>query len=247
MRKTSILALVLALALWHGPAAAESTTPLVPHDIGHWINLEHRTGNLAPEIAGNRILVRTILVVERSLAKIDAYLSKSRRTSGCHQLLLPYTRFVVEQHSETNERGDIVLTNRRARRDEKLGAMVCSTIDHRAVFWEVDGSMMILSRPRDDYGGFPRTYYALFQISADERSRWQQRRERMAARGKLPKPPKVSTLYEPLGEEPILRPDDSMTSFFGAEFGLPEITAGKLASEQPTSGRPPPEPGRPDR
>ena len=104
-----------------------------------------------------------------------------------------------------------------------------------------------LGRPRNDAGGFPRTIYALFQISVEERDRWTQRSERLAARGKVPKPPKIDVLYLPPGEKPILRTNDPMMSPFGAELGLPTITAGKLASEQPTAGRSPPEPIPPER
>jgi hypothetical protein len=247
MRKASMLVLALALLLWHGPATATTTTPLVPNDVGHWLNLEHRTGKLAPEIAGNRNLVQTILVVERSLAKMDAYLTDTRLTSGCHQLLLPYVRITREPVSEIDGDGNILLTHRKVRRDAWLPVGVCSSIEQRLVYWESDGALIILGRPRTDAGGFPRTLYALFQISADERVRWTERSERLAARGKVPKPPKVETLYMPLGAQRILRADDPMISPFGAEFGLPKITAGRLASEQPTSGQPPPEPDQPDR
>lgn len=247
MKRTSIIALALVVSLWHGVAAAESTTPIVPHDVGHWMNLEQRAGTLAPEIAGNTEVVRTILVVERSLSRIDAFLAETRRTSGCHQLLLPYTRVTVEPFTEINDKGDILLSNRKVRHQEKLPVDVCSTIDQRLVFWEAAGAVMILSRPRNELGGFPRTLYALLQISADERARWAHRRERLAARGKVPKPPKMKTLYVPPSDHKIVRSDDPMLSAFSAEFGLPQITAGKLASEYPTAGSSLPEPERPDR
>ena len=246
MRRTSMLALALVLSLWNGPVAGETTTPLVPNDVGHWINLDHRTGKLAPEMAGNPHAIRTVLVVERSLAKIDAYLSENRQMSGCHHLILPYTRIVVEPFSEIDDEGDILLSNRKVQRQEKLAVEVCSTIEQRVVLWETDGALMILGRPRNDYGTFPRTFYGLFQISADERVRWSERSNRLAARGKQPKPPKVTTLYLPPGDDPIIRLNDPMVTAFGAEFGLPEITAGKLASEGATAERPPPEPKRPD-
>jgi hypothetical protein len=247
MKETSILALAMVALLWHGPASAESTTPIVPHDVGHWLNLEYRSGKLAPEISGNRQLVRTILVVERSLGKIDAYLSENNQNSGCHQLLLPYFRIVVEQVSVTDDDGAITISNRRVRRQESLSVQVCTTIEQRAVFWESDGAMMILGRPRTDYGGFPRTLYALYQITAEERLRWVERRDRYAARGKVAKPPRVKNLYEPPGDDAIIRVDDPMVSFFGAEFGLPQVTAGKGASEHPVSGEHPREPKWPER
>ena len=247
MRRTSMLALALTVTLWHGHTAAETTTPIVPNDVGHWLNLEHRSGKLAPEIAENRHLVRTILVVERSLSKIDAYLAETRQTSGCHQLLLPYSRITLEQSTEVDEEGGTLLTNRKVRSQEQLPVAVCSFIEQRAVYWEADGALMILGRPRNELGVFPRTLYALLQISADERARWSERRQRLAARGKIPKPPRVKTLYVPPGDDQILRLDDPMVSAFGAEFGLPQITAGKLASEGPTAGKPPREPVRPDR
>jgi len=43
-------------------------------------------------------------------------------------------------------------------------------------------------------------------------------------------------LYMPPGEQKNLRADHPMMSPFGPEFGLPQITAGKLASEEPTDG-----------
>jgi hypothetical protein len=242
-----MLAIALAVLLWHGPAAAATTTPLVPNDVGHWLNLEHRTGKLAPQIAGNRHLVQAILVVERSLAKVDAYLTETRRTSGCHQLLLPYARIIREPVSEIDEEGNILLTHRNVRQEAWLPVAVCSSIDQRLVYWESDGALILLGRPRNDAGGFPRTLYALFQISAEERARWSLRSERLAARGKVPKPPKVETLHMPPGVQPILRTDHPMISPFGAEFGLPAITAGRLASGEPFSGQPPSNPDQPDR
>lgn len=247
MKKTSILALAVAAWLLAGAAAAETTTPIVPHDVGHWLNLEFRSGSLAPEISGNRQLVRSILVVERSLAKIDAYLSENDQDSGCYQLLLPYFRIVVEQVSRTDDGGAITLSNRKVRRQEKLPVQVCTTIEQRVVFWESDGAMMILGRPRNDFGGFPRTLYALYQITAEERLRWAERRDRFASRGKVAKPPRVKSLYEPPGDDAIVRVDDPMVSFFGAEFGLPPVTAGKGASEHPISGQHPREPEWPER
>ena len=247
MRRTSMLALALAAALWYGHAAAETTTPIVPNDVGHWLNLEHRAGKLAPEIAGNQLVVRTILVVERSLSKIDGVLSESRKTSGCHQLILPYTRITVEQTTEIDDEGGALLSNRKVRRQEKLPVAVCSTIEQRVVFWESDGALMILGRPRNELGAFPRTLYALYQISADDRARWSERRERFATRGKVPKPPRMKTLYLPPGDDQIVRLDDPMVTAFGAEFGLPQITAGTRASEHPTAGQKPRELDRPDR
>lgn len=247
MKRTSIIAIALALMLWHSPAAAETTTPLVPHDVGHWLNLEQRTGKLAPEIAGNRNLVQNILVVERSLAKIDAYITETRLTSGCHQLLLPYVRITREQVAETDDEGNILLTHRKVRHEAWLPVGVCSSIEQRVVYWETGGALIVLGRPRNDAGGFPRTLYALFQISAVERARWSERSERLAARGKTVKPPKVEILYMPPGEERILRSEDPMMSPFGDEFWLPKIATGKLASEEPTDDLLPPEPVRPDR
>jgi hypothetical protein len=247
MKKTRILAIAMVALLWHGAAAAETTTPIVPHDVGHWLNLEYRSGKLAPEIAGDRQLIRSILVVERSLAKIDAYLAETDQVSGCYQLLLPYFRIALEQVSDTDDDGRITLSNRKIRRQEKLPVQVCTTIENRVVFWESSGAMMILGRPRNDFGGFPRTLYALYQVTAEERVRWTERRDRFAARGKVAKPPRVKSLYEPPGDDAIVRVDDPMVSFFGAEFGLPPVTAGKGASEHPVSGQDPREPEWPER
>jgi hypothetical protein len=242
-----MLAIALAVLLWQGTAEAATTTPLVPNDVGHWLNLEHRTGKLAPEIAGNRHLVQAILVVERSLVSLDAFLAETRHNSGCHQLLLPYVRIIRQPVSQVDDEGNILLTHRKVRREAWLPVGVCTSVDQRLVYWESDGALIILGRPRNDAGGFPRTIYALFQISAEERARWTLRSERLAARGRVPSPPKFETLYMPAGDQPILRHEDPLIGPFGAEFGLPTITAGKLASGQPSSGHPPPGPDRPDR
>ena len=247
MRRTSMLVFALVVLLWYGPVESTTTTPLVPHNVGHWLNLEQRTGKLAPDIAGNRYLIQAILVVEKSLAKVDAYLTETRRTAGCHQLLLPYARIIREPVSEVDEDGNILLTYRKVRQEAWLPVGVCSSIEQRLVYWESDGALIILGRPRNDAGVFPRTLYALFRISADERARWTLHSERLAARGKVPKPPKVETLYMPAGNEPILRSEDSLIGPFGAEFGLPTITAGRHSSGQPTSGLLPPEPDLPER
>jgi hypothetical protein len=242
-----MLVIALAVLLWHAPVESTTTTPLVPHDVGHWLNLEQRTGKLAPDLAGNRHLVQAILVVERSLAKVDTYLTETRRTSGCHQLLLPYARIVREPVSEVDDEGNILLTHRKVRQEAWLPVGVCSSIEQRVIYWESDGALIILGRPRNDAGVFPRTLYALFRISAEERARWTLRSERLAVRGKVAKPPKVETLYMPLGDRPILRNEDPMIGPFGAEFGLPAITAGTLTSDNPTSGLAPAEPGLPER
>ena len=246
MRRTSIIVIALASLLWQSPVAAETTTPLVPYDVGHWLNLEQRTGKLAPEIAENRNLVQNILVVERSLAKIDAYLTETRLTSGCHELLLPYIRITREPVSEISDEGNILLTHRKVRHEAWLPVGVCSSIDQRVVYWESAGALVILGRPRDDAGGFPRTLYALFQISAEERVQWTQRSERLAARGKVPKPPKIETLYVPPGEQ-LSRRENPLLSPFSDEFWLPQFAAGKLASEEPIDGFQPPEPVPRDR
>jgi hypothetical protein len=247
MRRTSIIVIALASLLWQSPAAAETTTPLVPNDVGHWLNLEQRTGKLAPEIAGNRHFVQNILVVERSLPKIDAYVTEARLTSGCHQLILPYFRITREQVAETDDEGNILLTHRKVRHEAWLPVGVCSSIEQRVVYWETAGALIILGRPRDDAGGFPRTLYALFQISAEERARWTERAERLAARGRIAKPPRVETLYLPPGEPRTLRTENPLLSPFGDEFWLPKIATGKLASEEPTDGLLPREPIPPDR
>jgi hypothetical protein len=247
MRRTSIIVIALASLLWQSPAAAETTTPLVPYDVGHWLNLEQRTGKLAPEIAENRHFVQNILVVERSLIKIDAYLAETRRTSGCHDLLLPYIRVVREPVSEIDDEGNILLTHRKVREEAWLPVGVCSSIDQRLVYWETAGALIILGRPRDDTGAFPRTLYALFQISAEERVRWTERTERLAARGKVAKPPTVETLYMPPGEQRTLRGENQLLNPFGEEFWLPKIATGKLASEEPTDGLLPREPNPFDR
>jgi len=242
MRRTSMLVFALVVLLWYSPVESTTTTPLVPHDVGHWLNLEQRTGKLAPDIAGDHHLIQAILVVEKSLLKVDTYLTETRRTSGCHQLLLPYSRVVLEQVSDVDADGNILLTSRKVRREEWLPVGVCSSIEQRVVYWESDGALIILGRPRNDAGEFPRTLYALFRISAEERQRWTIRSERLAARGKVPKPPKVETLYMPAGDQPILRNEDPMIGPFGAEFGLPTITAGRHTSDEPSSGLPPLEP-----
>ena len=241
MRTTSTLALVMLVMLLNGPAAAETTTPIVPNDVGHWLNLEQRTGRLAPEIAENRHLVQTLLVVERSLAKLDSYLTETRQVSGCHQLILPYSRIALEPVTLVNERGDITLSQRKVRYDEKLTVGVCSTVDQRIVYWDEGGALVILARPRNLMGDFPRTLYGLFQISLEERARWSQRSQRLADRGKQAKPPRIETLYLPPGDEPIVHMHDPMITAFGAEFGLPAITAGESASERPGAGQWPPE------
>ena len=247
MRRTSMLVIALAVLLWHGPVESTTTTPLVPNDVGHWLNLDHRTGKLAPEIVGNRQLVQTILVVEKSLVKADAFLTETRRTSGCHRVLLPYARVTREPVSEVDDEGNILLTHRKVRQEAWLPVGVCTSIEARLLYWESDGDLIILSRPRTESGGFPLTLYALFRISAEERVRWTQRSERLAARGKIPKPPKVETLHVPPGDQPILRTHDPMISPFGAEFGLPAITAGSHTSDEPTAGWPPPDPYFPER
>jgi hypothetical protein len=104
------------------------------------------------------------------------------------------------------------------------------------VYWETAGALIILGRPRNDAGGFPRTLYALFQISAEERARWAERSERLAARGKVAKLPKVEALYVPPGDQQLLRRENPLLSPFGNEFWLPKIATGKLASEEPTDG-----------
>ena len=246
MKWTSMFALALVLMLWQSPAEAATTTPLVPHDVGHWLNLEQRTGKLAPEISGNRRLVQNILVVERSLSKIDTYITENRLGSGCHQLLLPYVRITREPISEIDDEGKILLTHRKVRQEVWLPVEVCSSIDQRVVYWETAGALIILGRPRNDAGGFPRTLYALFQISAEERVLWTQRSERLAARGKTPKPPKVEALYMPPGEQNPRR-ENPLLSPFGNEFWLPKIATGKLASEEPTDGIQPREPSPLDR
>jgi len=247
MRRTSILVFALAMLLWQGSATATTTTPLVPNDVGHWLNLEQRTGKLAPEIAGDRLFVQNILVVERSLVKIDTYVTEARLTSGCHQLILPYVRIIREPISEIDAEGNILLTHRKVRQEAWLPVGVCSSIDQRVVYWETAGALIILGRPRNEAGGFPRTLYALFQISAEERARWTKRSERLAARGKTVKPPKIETLYTPPGDQRTLRTEDPMMSPFGDEFWLPKIATGKLASEEPTQGLLPREPVPPDR
>lgn len=246
MRRTLVFALVLAAVLWQSPVAAETTTPLVPNDVGHWLNLEYRIGKLAPEIAGNRHLVQNILVVERSLAKLDAYLEETRRAAGCHEMLLPYVRVVREPFSQIDSNGDILITHRKVRQEAWLPIGVCSSIEQRVVFWESNGALIMLGRPRNDDGGFARTVYGLFQISHEERVRWTERNERLAARGKLPKPPRLDVLYMPPGEQ-TRRTFDSPLSPFGNESWLPNIAGGRLASEEPTTGEPPMRSTRPDR
>ena len=246
MKRASIFALALAVWLLQGPVAAETTTPLVPNDVGHWLNLEYRIGKLAPEIAGNRHLVQNILVVERSLAKLDAYLEDNRRVSGCHEMLLPYVKIVREPHSEIKSNGDILITYRKVRHDAWLPVAVCSFVDQRVVLWESNGALVILGRPRNDDGDFPRTVYALYQISLEERAKWTERTQRLAARGKVAKPPRVDVLYMPPGEKTRRTPDSPLGPF-GDEFWLPQIAGSKLASGEPTVVEPAPGRSRPER
>ena len=235
MKRTSMLVLALALSLWLGPAAAGTTTPLVPNNVGHWLNLEERTGKLAPEIANSPRLVQTILVVERSLAKIDAHLEAQRGQSRCIGLLLPYFRGTRETTEETDEHGQVKISIRQVRLQENLATRVCTTIGLRAVLWEVDDDLLILSRPRTQFGGFPKTLYGLFQVSARERSRWAHR----AALGKSSKAPKLVTLYMPPNDDPVARRKERLLAAFGPEFALPPNAIGTNASKDPTEQWPP--------
>ena len=238
MKRNSILvlALGLALSLWLGPAAAGTTTPNVPNDVGHWLNLEQRTGTLAPEIAKSPQLMHSILVVERSLAKIDAHLDAQRGEPRCIGLLLPYVRVTRETSEETDDQGQVTISIRQVRLKENLAARVCTTIELRAVLWEVDDALLILSRPRNQFGGFPKTLYALFHVSAKERAQWAQR----AALGKNPKAPKLVTLYMPPNiDDPAARRKERLLAAFGPEFALPPDAFGADASKDPTDGWPP--------
>ena len=76
MKKTSMLALALLALLVNGPVVAETTTPLVPNDVGHWLNLEQRTGRLAPDIWAFCFLNRNSAILR------SAYTSISKQRSG---------------------------------------------------------------------------------------------------------------------------------------------------------------------
>jgi hypothetical protein len=244
MPRTSTFVLTAAALLCFGIVNAETMTPIVPNDVGHWLNLEYRAGRLAPEIADNPLLVRTLLVVERSLATIDAHFADRRGSPGCQGLRLPYGRLTSETTSTTDASGRITVSVRRVQIRETLDVRVCSSVDQRVVLWDVDGALMILARLRNELGDYPRTLYGLYQVSADEREKWMQRAVRDAARGKATKAPRVVTLYLPPGDAQVVRVDEPKLAAFGAEFALPPTMADAMSSQNPVANRLPDPPRR---
>ena len=216
--------------------AADTTCPIVPKDVGHWLNLEYRAGTLAPEIADDPGLAFSILVVDRSLAKIDALLFQQDHNASCQSLLLPYVRLIHEIVSTPGRDGGVTESVRPVQNRETLSVRVCSSIDRRSVSWLHNGSLLIASRSRTDPGHYPRTYYSIYQVTADELAQMQHRNARLARRGKDPKPPRFQVLHEPLGDVPTRRSKDSLFAFFGAEFSLPPGMGEVLAEKRSTSG-----------
>jgi hypothetical protein len=246
MPRTSTFVLAAAALLCFGIAGADTMTPIVPNDVGHWLNLEYRAGRLAPEIADNPLLVRTLLVVERSLANIDAHFADRRGSPGCQGLRLTYSRLTSETASTTDTDGRTTVFTRPVQLHEVLDVRVCSSVDQRVVLWDVDGALMILARWRNEIGDFPRTLYGLYQVRAAERAKWTQRAVRNASRGKATGAPRVVTLYLPPGDAQVIRFQEPKLAEFGAEFALPPTMAGAMASQDPTVSRPP-DPIRTDR
>ncbi len=246
MPRTSTFVLAAAALLCFGIAGAETMTPIVPNDVGHWLNLEYRAGRLAPEIADNPPLVRTLLVVERSLANIDAHFADRRGSPGCQGLRLAYSRLTSETASTTDADGRTTVFARPVQLHEVLDVRVCSSVDQRVVLWDVDGALMILARSRNEIGDFPRTLYGLYQVRAAERAKWMQRAVRDASRGKATGAPRVVTLYLPPGDTQVIRVDDPKLAAFGAEFALPPTFADTMASQDPVASQQP-DPIRRDR
>jgi len=225
MRRISSIANAIAIAiaatLCVGQAIGETTTPIVPDRIGHWLNLEYRTGDLAPEIANSPRLIESILVVERSLSKLDAFLLERRTGGDCLQLGLPYFRLKYKTAHEQNADGTTTAVARKVQLREVLTVRVCSGVAQRSVVWELHGDLIIITRPRLETGAFSRTLYVVHQITAEERLRTTKRNARFAARNRDPKPPKVKTLYSPPIFVSRSRITDPKLLAFGAEFSSP--------------------------
>jgi len=222
MRRISSLAIAFATAATVCVVAmAETTTPIVPDRIGHWLNLEYRTGDLAPEIANSPRLIESILVVERSLAKLDTFLLDRRTGGDCLQIGLPFLRVKYETIQEQNADGSTTAATRKVRRREVLTVRVCSGVAQRSVLWELDGDLIIVTRPRLETGVFSRTLYLVHQITAEEVLRITRINTRLAARNRAPKQPRVKLLYAPPTMDVRSRITDPKLLAFGAEFSTP--------------------------
>jgi hypothetical protein len=221
MNRILTITIATVVTLCAGHAAAGTNTPLVADHIGHWLNLDYRTGDLAPEIANSPRLIESILVVERSLEKVDTLL-RERKTGGeCLQLGLPYIRVKYTTAHEQNANGITVATTRKVRLREVLTVQVCSGVAQRSLIWELDGDLIIVTRPRLETGVFSRTLYFVHQITAEERLRTIQRNARLAARNRDPKPPHAKMLYAPPIFSSEARVTDPKLLAFGAEFSSP--------------------------
>ncbi len=221
MQGITRIAVVVAATLWAGHAAAGTNTPIVPDRIGHWLNLEYRNGDLAPEIANSPRLIESILVVERSLAKVDTLLLEQRTGGHCLQLGLPFIRVKYETAHEQDANGNTVASTRKVRQREVLTVQVCSGVAQRSVIWEFEGDLIIVTRPRLETGLFSRTLYTVHQIMAEERLRTAKRNSRLAARNRDPHPPRVKMLYSPPVFGTESRVTDPKLLAFGAEFSSP--------------------------
>ena len=217
-RIATIVAAVSVALLMPVIATADTATPIVADNVGHWLNLEYRSGTLAPEIADNPGLVQTLLVVDRSLSKIDSLLAERDRGSPCEDLLLPFFRVSHEIITTRTPDGGATESVRTTRKRENLAVRVCTGIDRRSVAWVLDGALFIVSRTRTDSGHFPRTYYSVFHVTADELGRTMRHNARLADRGKEPQPPRFKVLYQPPGDPEPRRMPQSLLAFFGAEF-----------------------------
>jgi len=236
MRRTTIIVFVVAAALFSGHTIADTTTPIVPNRIGHWLNLEYRSGTLAPEIADNPRLIETILIVERSFAKIDTVLFEHQAKTGCLQLDLPYFRIRHETVRQETVDGTIIATAREVRIRETLAGGVCRNGEQRSVAWELDGDLFIVTRPRNQIGNFSLTLYVLQQISVEEREQTSRRNARLVARNKEPVLPSVKTLYLPPIDVPERRAAHPFLLVFGAEFSSPPPLTHAQGDQCPTCG-----------
>jgi hypothetical protein len=236
MRRTTIIVFVVAAALFSGHAIADTTTPIVPNRLGHWLNLEYRSGTLAPEIADNPRLIETILIVERSFAKIDAFLTQNHAVAGCLQLDLPYFRIRHETVRQETADGTIIATAREVRIRETLAVRVCSNGVQRSVAWALDGDLFIVTRPRNQIGNFSLTLYLVQQISVEEREQTARRNARLVARNKEPKLPSVTTLYLPPIAVSEGRAANPFLLVFGAEFSSPPPLTHAQGDQCPTCG-----------
>ncbi len=221
MKRTWTISAAIAATLCASLAAGGSNTPIVPNRIGHWMNLEYRTGNLAPEIASNPRLIESILVVEGSLEKVDASLLEVKTGGNCLQLGLPFIRVKHETVHGHDSSGNTVATMRKVRKREVLTVRVCSGVTQRSVIWELNGDLIILTRPRLETGVFSRTLYMIHHITGEERLRAIERNARLAARNREPVPPQAKMLYSPMVFGDTTRISEPRLFAFGAEFSSP--------------------------